>query len=166
MARLQIKPIELSHANKFIAQYHRHSPAVTGHRWSQACWAGDRLCGVIVVGRPVARNIDQREIVEVLRNCTDGTKHAASKLYAAAARAAREIGYREILTYVLESESAVTLRAAGWMLDLATAGGGDGWAKRYGGTLPLLGDLDPKKRPTCTKQRWHKVLNSQGGADG
>ncbi len=35
-------------------------------------------------------------------------------LYSAAARIARELGYYRILTYILATESGVSLRASGW----------------------------------------------------
>lgn len=35
-------------------------------------------------------------------------------LYAAAWRAARAMGYKRLVTYILESESGVSLKAAGW----------------------------------------------------
>nr|WP_216624795.1 XF1762 family protein [Paenibacillus foliorum] len=52
--------------------------------------------------------------MEVIRCCTDGTKNAASKLYAAAWHAARAMGYRRLVTYTLIEEPGTSLRAAGW----------------------------------------------------
>ncbi|MGT2493099.1 XF1762 family protein [Cupriavidus basilensis] len=47
-------------------------------------------CGVAIVGRPVARALDDGWTLEVNRLCTDGTSNACSMLYAAAlARGAR-----------------------------------------------------------------------------
>ena len=159
MSRLSIKAIELRHANKFVQRHHRHSPTVTGHRWSSACWDGDRLCGVVIVGRPVARRIDQASTVEVLRMCSDGTPHVCSLLYASAARAAKAIGYDKIITYTLDTEPGTSLMAAGWIVDgSVAAASGQGWKNRAGRVLPLLADQDPKKRPECAKVRWAKQL--------
>lgn len=36
------------------------------------------------------------------------------ELYAAAWRAARAMGYKRLVTYILESENGASLRAAGW----------------------------------------------------
>ena len=44
-------------------------------------------------------------------------------LYAAAWRAARAMGYRRLITYILAQERGVTLRAVGWRL-IGEAGGG------------------------------------------
>ena len=46
-------------------------------------------------------------------------------LYAAAARAAKAMGYRKIITYTLDTEPGASLRAAGWTcMGLA---GGERW---------------------------------------
>ncbi len=83
---LEIRHIELSEANAYVTENHRHHKAVCGHRFSLACYADGRLCGVAIVGRPRSRRIDQYTTVEVLRLCTDGTKNACSKLYGACGR--------------------------------------------------------------------------------
>ena len=62
------------------------------------------LAGVAVVGRPVARALDDGLTVEVTRCCTAGHPNACSMLYAASERVARAKGYRRGLTYLLGSE--------------------------------------------------------------
>jgi hypothetical protein len=122
MTRLLIVPCELGEANAFIAEHHRHHLPVVGHKFSIACAAdtepscGGVIVGVAIVGRPVARRLDDGWTLEVTRNCTDGTRNAASKLYGACARVAFALGYRRLLTYTLASESGVSLRAAGWRI--------------------------------------------------
>jgi hypothetical protein len=69
---------------------------------------------LVTVGRPVARHFDDGYTAEVTRCCTDGTPNACSKLYAAAARAAKALGYRRLITYTLKSEPGTSLKAAGW----------------------------------------------------
>ena len=59
---------------------------------------------------PVSRYLDDGHTLEVNRLCTDGTKNACSFLYAAAWRAARAMGYRKIVTYILDTESGASLR--------------------------------------------------------
>jgi hypothetical protein len=70
-------------------------------------------------------------------------------LYSAAARIAKEAGYWKIQTFVLESEPATTLRAAGWTFS-GISGGGQ-WVHTAG---PRRTD-----QPTCQKQRWEKILD-------
>jgi len=70
---------------------------------------------------------DQRTTLEVTRLVTDGTKNACSALYAAAARAGKELGYEKIQTFILADEPGTSLRAAGWTFD-GESGGGD-WTR-------------------------------------
>ena len=73
-----------------------------------------KVVGVAIVGRPVARMLDNGWVLEVNRCCTDGTRNACSALYGAAWRAARALGYRRLITYTLPSEGGASLRGAGW----------------------------------------------------
>lgn len=145
---LEVVHVELAEANAFVAKLHRHHKPVVGHRFSIGVQQAAELSGVAIVGRPVARGCDARKVVEVTRLCTDGTKNACSILYAACARAAKELGYRRIQTYILDSEPGTSLLAAGWTLD----GHVDGrqWKHTAG---PRRTD-----QPTCDKQRWVKDL--------
>lgn len=81
--------------------------------------------------------LDNGLTLEVNRLCTDGTKNACSFLYAAAWRAARAMGYRKIVTYILDTESGASLRAAGWKC-AGLAGG-----KRWTGSRRPAADLYP-----------------------
>ena len=111
---LEIVPITLKEANQFVAGHHRHHGPVTGHKFSIAVSDGEKIVGVVIVGRPVSRYLDDGWTLEVTRLCTDGTKNACSMLYAAAWKAARAMGYKKLITYILESETGASLRAAGW----------------------------------------------------
>lgn len=114
--KLQHVRITLAEANAFVVQHHRHNGRVVGHLFSLGAAIEDRIVGVVIVGRPVARALDDGLTVEVTRLCTDGTPNACSFLYGCAARAAFALGFRAIGTYILASESGATLRAAGWRL--------------------------------------------------
>ena len=114
--RLFVVPLELSEANAFVERHHRHHSSAQGHRFSLGVIdpAGN-LHGACIVGRPVARLAGSpRDVLEVTRLVTDGTKNACSILYAAAARAGRAMGYLRIQTYILDSEPGTSLDAAGW----------------------------------------------------
>jgi hypothetical protein len=74
----------------------------------------DVLRGVVIVGRPVARLLDDGLTLEVTRTATDGTRNACSLLYAAAWRASKALGYRRLVTYTQRGETGASLRAAGW----------------------------------------------------
>lgn len=111
---LTLIPITLAVANAFVAGHHRHHQPVVGHKYSIGCSANGALVGVVIVGRPVSRYLDDGATLEVTRLCTDGTPNACSILYAAAARAAKAMGYSRIITYTLDTESGASLRAVGW----------------------------------------------------
>ena len=113
---LDVVPITLAEANAFVEQNHRHHGKTTGHKFSVAVADTEtgEIVGVAIVGRPVSRHLDNGWTLEVNRLCTDGTKNACSMLYAAAWRAARAMGYKRIVTYILESENGASLRASGW----------------------------------------------------
>lgn len=70
--------------------------------------------GVVMVGRPVARGLDDGLCLEVTRLATDGCPNACSALYAASWRACRALGYRRLITYILDIEPGTSLAAAGW----------------------------------------------------
>lgn len=114
---LRLQHIELKEANEFVERLHRHHKRIQGHRFSLGV-AEEMigLVGVIIVGRPVGGQ-HQSDWTEVTRCCTDGTKNAYSFLYAAAARASAALGFERIQTYILEAETGVSLKAAGWAFD-------------------------------------------------
>lgn len=140
--KLEIIPISLADANDFVAQHHRHHLPVVGHKFSVAVSDGEQVVGVVIVGRPVARHLDDGWTLEVNRCCTDGTPNACSTLYSAARRAAFAMGYRKVITYILESEAGSSLYAAGWRC-IGIRGGG-GWNR------PSRERTD--KAPTCQKK--------------
>jgi hypothetical protein len=114
--RFTVERVELAEANAFVRQFHRHHGGVRGHLFSIGAGCDGRICGVAIVGRPVARGRQDGVTAELTRLCTDGTANACSFLYGAAARAAFALGYKRIGTYILKSEGGVSLKAAGWRL--------------------------------------------------
>lgn len=150
---MRLLHMELVDANAFVERLHRHHKPVQGHRFSVGAERDGALCGVAIVGRPQARMTDQRNVVEVLRLCTDGTKNACSFLYSACARAAAALGYERIQTFILESEPGISLKASGWTLDHTTDGGE--WSRP-----------SRTRRPVDTavpKQRWSKLIGAIKG---
>jgi len=141
--------LTLAAANAFIKAHHRHHGIVAGYKFAIGVIdnMGD-LRGVVVVGRPVARHFDDGYTAEVTRMCTDGIRNGCSFLYSAAARTAREMGYVRIITYILESESGVSLRASGWKYD----------GIRGGGTWDRPNRKRIDKAPTCKKKLYYRFL--------
>jgi hypothetical protein len=102
---IELRPITRDESDAFIRAKHRHHGTPVGAIWRHAVHDDDgRVVGVAVVGRPVARPLDDGLTVEVTRLCTDGEPNACSMLYGAARRAADAKGYRRGLTYILASE--------------------------------------------------------------
>jgi len=120
---LHIYPVTYRFACEFIRKHHRHHGAPQGHKFSIACFETNRIVGVATVGRPVSRYLDNGTTAEVTRLCTDGTRNACSKLYAACRRIVREMGYATIITYTLDTELGTSLIAAGWKKAEGTFGG-------------------------------------------
>lgn len=148
MLKLVIVPLDLAEANDHVARWHRHHKPVVGHKFSLGVEAvkpeGRALVGVAIVGRPVARMSDDGWTLEVTRVATDGTANACSFLYSAAWRAARELGWKRLITYTLKAEPGTTLKAAGWKL-LGERGGGS-WNRE---NRPRV-----DKAPTGVKLLW------------
>lgn len=111
---LELVPISLKEANAFVSEHHRHHKPVVGHKFSVGASDGGKVVGVAIVGRPVSRYLDDGNTLEVTRPCTDGTKNACSFLYSACWRCAKNMGYKKVITYILESETGSSLKASGW----------------------------------------------------
>lgn len=143
--KLTIVPVTIREASAYITEHHRHHPAPRGHKFSLA--VADEtgaIRGVAMVGRPVARSLDDGWTLEVNRVATDGAKNACSMLYGAAWRCARAMGYRKLVTYTLASEPGTSLRAAGWRVV--------GEVKGRTWDCPTRPRID--KHPTLDKVRW------------
>jgi hypothetical protein len=145
---LRLVPVSFAVANAFVERHHRHHDPVTGHRFSIGAWGSHGLCGVVMVGRPVAPGLDSRRIVEANRCCTDGTPNACSLLYGAAARAAQALGYFAICTYTLMAEDGASLRAAGWWGVLADP---------YKGKAPPFASSSRERAGEYLGQKWRWV---------
>lgn len=149
---MEIIPISLAAANEFVAKYHRHHNKVVGHKFSAAASHNGTVVGVVIVGRPVARSLDDGRTLEVTRCCTDGHKNACSFLYGAAWRAARALGYTMVVTYILASEQGSSLRASGYNLV--------GKVKGRSWSCPSRPRKD--KHPTVDKLRYSRALTEKG----
>lgn len=156
---MELKRITLLEAKQFVFKYHRHHPPPIGHKFSLGCFEDDKLVGVAVVSRPVARMLDDGHTLEVTRLATDGTRNACSFLYSACAREAKKMGYSKIITYILESENGASLRASGWTLEKEHCGGLEWKGKRYEKKVEQMSIFNDKKIvPKEYKKRYCKIL--------
>jgi hypothetical protein len=125
---LRTVPVTFAQAKAFVGDWHRHHRPPTGHKYSIGVADGEVLVGVAIVGRPVARLLDDGQTLEVVRVATDGHRNACSLLYAAAWQAAKALGYRRMITYTRQDESGASLRAAGWRI-VASRPPSPGWSR-------------------------------------
>lgn len=113
---LRLVPLSIKAADRFVAEHHRHHDPTHGHaKFALGAERDGQLVGVIVVGRPKGRLIDDGKRLEAVRICTHGDCHnAVSFLWSRARRAAFALGYTEpLLTYIQDGESGASLVAAG-----------------------------------------------------
>lgn len=152
---LVLKPLSLKQANDYVKNIHRHHGVTQGYKFAIGAFDGsDNIRGVVIVGRPVSRCLDDGVSAEVTRLCTDGFPNACSKLYSAAWRAARSMGYVRMFTYILKSELGTTLKASGWKLDSIVKGRSwDTKSRRR-----------TDKHPTEDKVRWVVSTNATKSA--
>lgn len=145
--RLSLVPLTLREANAYVERNHRHHGPARGCIVTVGVESEGEIVGVCIVGRPLARMLQDGYTAEVLRCCTDGAYNACSMLYGAAWRAVRALGYRRLVTYTLPQEGGSSLLASGFKL-LGEAGGGS-WSREGRPRVDL--------HPTQGKLRWEKA---------
>ena len=123
--RLLLVPVTKTQARQFVQEHHRHNEAPSPMQVAFAVGleCDGKLVAVATAGRPVNRTLDDGMTLEVNRVCVqDGTRNANSTLYGAIGRAAKALGYHRLVTYTLQAESGVSLKAAGFAGPIKAAG--------------------------------------------
>lgn len=119
-SKLRVCPVTNEQAKAYVDSFHRHHGSSVQARFSLAAVdEASAVRAVVMVGRPVARLLDDGWTLEVNRLASDGCENACSALYGAARRVAKEMGYRKLITYIREDEPGTSLRAAGWKFEEA-----------------------------------------------
>jgi len=113
---LELVPLSHREAFAFVEDWHRHNLPPRGIKFALGASKDRVLVGVVCVGRPLARRLQDGHTLEVTRTCTDGTRNVNSFLYAAAWRATRALGYSRLVTYTQAGETGSSLRGAGWRI--------------------------------------------------
>jgi hypothetical protein len=144
---MELTPITIQDANILVKRWHRHHRPVVSALFAVACSEGDEIVGAAIIGRPVARVLQDGYTAEVVRVVTNGYPNAASMLLGAAWRACRSLGYRRLVTYTLAEEGGTSLRGAGYTC-VGKAGGGS-WSRS--------GRPRVDAHPTQQKIRWERV---------
>jgi len=138
MSAFYVRPITRDAANAFIRQHHRHGRKVVGHKFALAGYCNGVLFGVVMVGRPTSRVLQQQDnqglVAEITRLCVapDAPRNACSFLYGAARRVWQTMGGTKIITYTLQRESGDSVRGAGFTIEAMVAPRGhvSGWGYR------------------------------------
>ena len=152
MSRLVTTPLTIGEAKVFVQKHHEHHYPPESALFAvgvSACPHPERcprsaegvlqcpprglsLRCVAMIGRPVARVLDQRgNVAELTRCASDRTPHAASKTIAAASRMALAGGYTRLVSYTILGETGASYVAAGWWIT-GLVHRPDGWDSRPG----------------------------------
>jgi len=126
-ARLHLAPVRSREAMDFVRAWSPPSPAARRsdlRRRSRE--ETGTLRAVAIVGRPVARHLDDGTTPEVTRTASDGARNAKlrgrdthhrccpdSVRYGASWRAAKALGYQRLITFTQAGVSGTSLRGAG-----------------------------------------------------
>lgn len=155
MSELVIVPMSLREANDFVTSFHRHSGRTSrdGGKFAIGCVDNSgELWGVAIVGRPLARLLDDGMTAEVTRTCVkeNAPRNVNSFLYGRCWRIWQQMGGLKMVTYTLETESGASLKGAGWKVAAVSKGHKAGWNRTDSAHIkrtwqPLFGQ---------TKLRW------------
>ncbi len=144
---LVLQPISFREACIFIKEHHRYLKPPAGCKFCVAVNDGEKVVGVAVAGRPIARMLDDGLTLEITRMATDGSHNAISILAGAVRKAAYALGYKKVVTYAMAQENrGESLRAAGYVCK-GNAGGGS-WSRTKGNRIRVEDPdtLQPKFR--------------------
>lgn len=126
--RLALVPLTQRQATEACKRWHRHNAPPRGDVIRVGAAVGDQLVAVGIAGRPVARQLDNGQTLEVTRVASSGYDNATSFLYRALARAAFNLGYNRVITYTQAGEPGSSLRAAGYRV-VAERPATKGWSR-------------------------------------
>lgn len=145
-----------------VDEHHSHHEKPNGWKFGVAVYNGGVKVGVMVVAPPVSRELMQAQphTAEVTRGTIlpvrpELRKNAATKLYAAACKQARQLGYDRMVTYTMAHESGHSLLAAGWTMTGRSSGGSWDRDSRTRAAKNSKTDI------TGEKVRWEKGLTKK-----
>lgn len=145
---MEIRPITYRCAAEYVNRNHRHHKAAVGCKFCIGVFdETGSMHGAAMCGRPVSRMLDDGLTCEINRVCTDGSRNGCSMLYGACCRVAKAMGYKRIVTYILESENGASLKASNFTCE--GVAGGPEWGGRRG---------TGKDGPHEMKTRWVRIL--------
>lgn len=142
---MELIPLSLKEANEFVLSYHRHNKPTVGGKFAIGVIDNQRLVGVAIVGRPIARKLSDGVTAEVTRVCTndDAPMGACSKLYSACWKAWKAMGGKKLVTYTLATERGSSVKGAGFRAVAESKPKKNGWnsESRQREWQPVYGQL-------------------------
>ena len=113
----RVLPCSRAEAQRFVREHHSHHEAHLGELFAQRLVSNGSTVAVVVVGRPVAPELDRHGAWEVTRLAVGPVAPhcAASMLLGAAWKVARVYGCRRLVSYTRSDEAGTCYRAAGWV---------------------------------------------------
>ena len=109
----------------------------------------DRHIGVAIASIPKARHLNDGFTLELNRVCCDPAFfNACSKLYGAAVKVGKAMGYTRFITYTLPEECGSSVKAVGFRLDGTVPERKDGWRRNNHSRN------SPCRIPAGPKLRW------------
>ena len=154
--KMEVRPTPLRVARAFVGEHHRHAPVTSkGALFAVSLVLEDEVVAVGIATRPISRHMQDGRTIEISRCCTLGHHNAASMVYGALCRAAKALGYKRAITYTIEGEDGVSLRAAGFVPVSETRAGQWSRTSRPRVDYDLWGN--PTK-PEGVKTRWEREL--------
>jgi hypothetical protein len=159
MGRVSVMPIPQKNrkkiVNAFLSKYHSHCGGVQG--WTDVLGICDDLSffGVLVMGYPVARKLNDNKTLEVRRLAlmSNAPKNSASMLLGRAERIAKAKGFSQLISYTLASEDGISYQAAGWTEDSHVV-----QAQTWSRSNRKRKSHDIENE---IKHRWRKILNDE-----
>lgn len=154
-SRLRIVPCSMERAIAYVDELHRHHGAALKAKFVCAVIdEADAVRGVAMVGRPVARLLDDGITLEVNRIATDGCENACSALYGASRRIAKAMGYHKLITYIRSDEPGTSLKASGWTFE----------ERIRARSWDMPGRHRTDKTEIVQRERWSVILNPTSAA--
>lgn len=122
----RIIPLTLRQANDFVEAHHRHSARTSndGGKFAIGLEFDGQLVGAAIVGRPVARMLQQEGTAELLRCCVSpaAPEGASKTLNARCKRIWQLMGGTRLVTYILAREAGGSLSGSGFVWEARVPG--------------------------------------------
>ena len=105
-------------AKAFHRKYHRHLKSLIGHKFSIAAIENNKTLGIVTVGRPISRILDNGKTLEITRLTSLGSRNLCSQLYSKAIKECKNLNYEKVITYTRIDENGSSVKASNFKFDI------------------------------------------------